>query len=379
MKVAVVGPAYPYRGGIAHYTTLLAAYLSAEHDTRLYSFARQYPAVLFPGHSQIDPSGKPLADVEAWRWLTPWWPLSWRRVTQDWKVWRPDRVVVQWWVPFMAPMTAWLIDHAQRAHIRSSVICHNVLPHERSRADRFLARRALRHADHLIVHSTAQQAVAQELLPGNSTSVIPLPSYAAFHSEAWTCDRARAHLGLTGNILLFFGLIRPYKGLLDLLEALPAVLNEMDVTLLVVGEVWGDASVYQARIAELNLQGKVQLINRYVSNDETAMYFAAADLAVLPYREATGSAVLQLAFGLGVPVVVSRTGGMGEVVEDNVTGLIVEPGDVPGLSQAIRCFFRNGCGERMRKAIKQQDHVASWIRLIKAIESDAGVADQDRG
>ena len=191
MKVAVVGPAYPFRGGIAHYTTLLAAHLSAQHDSRLYSFARQYPAMLFPGRSQIDPSAKPLADVETRRWLTPWWPVSWRRVTQDWKVWQPDRVVVQWWVPFMAPMTVWLLTQARQLGIDSTLICHNVLPHEQSRVDQIAVRWALRRADRLIVHTTAQQALAQGLLPGHATTVIPIPTFADFQANTWTRDAAR--------------------------------------------------------------------------------------------------------------------------------------------------------------------------------------------
>ncbi len=367
MKIAVVGPAYPFRGGIAHYTTLLAAHLALEHDTRLYGFKRQYPEWLFPGHSQIDPSEKPLVDVETRRWLTPWWPLSWRRVTEDWKAWHPDRVVVQWWVPFMAPMTAWLIDHARRAQIRSSVICHNVLPHERSRVDRFLARLALRHADRLIVHSTAQQALAQELLPDSATSVASLPTYAAFQTGGWTRDGARAHLGLSGNVLLFFGLVRPYKGVLDLIDALPAIVAEIDVTLLIVGEIWGDATVYRSRVTELGLQAKVQFIDRYVSNDEAAMYFVAADLAVLPYREATGSAVLQLAFGLEVPVVATRTGGMDEVVEDGVTGFLVEPGDVKALGQAVMHFFQEERAAELRQNVKRQQARFGWQHLASTI------------
>ena len=371
MKIAIVGPAYPFRGGIAHYTVLLTSYLAAGHETRLYSFERQYPAWLFPGRSQIDPTAAPLADVEARHWLTPWWPLSWRRVVNDWKIWRPERMVMQWWVPFMAPMTVWLLAQARRLGTHSTLICHNVLPHEQSRVDQTVVRWTLRRADRLIVHTTAQQALAQRLLPGCSISRVPLPSYAAFHSDAWTRDRARAHLGLTGNILLFFGLIRPYKGLLDLIEALPTVLNEIDVTLLIVGEVWGDASVYQARRAELNLQAEVQLINRYVSNDEAAMYFAAADLAVLPYREATGSAVLQLAFGLGVPVVATRTGGMEEVVEDGVTGFLSDPGDVAGLSRAIIRFFKESRAAGFRHNIAQQQARFDWQHLSNVIVNGA--------
>ena len=370
MKIALVGPVFPYRGGIAHYTALLAAHLQRQHETRLYSFKQQYPRWLFPGRSQFDPSAVPLTPIVAQRWLTPWWPLSWQRVTHDWNVWQPNRVVIQWWVPFMAPMTMWLVDHARQKGSRSILICHNVLPHEQSRLDEILAHLALRHADRLIVHSHAQQSLAHTLLPGCVTTVIPHPSYADFRSDTWSRARAREELGLTGHILLFFGLVRPYKGLLDLLEALPTVVSEIDVTLLVVGEVWGDAAVYQARMKELGLAARVRFIDRYVSNDEAAMYFAAADLAVLPYREATGSGVLQLAFGLGTPVVATRTGGMDEVIEDEVTGFLVHPGDTDGLGRAIVRFFREDRAASFRAAIARAQIRFEWDGLVDVIVSE---------
>lgn len=369
MRIVVVGPAYPYRGGIAHYTTLLSAHLQSQHETRLYSFQQQYPAWLYPGHSQFDPSTAPLMPVEAKRWLIPWWPLSWRRVTRDWRAWRPDRVVVQWWVPFMAPMTAWLLSRAQRQHIHTTLICHNVLPHERSRVDQALVRLALSRADRLIVHTTAEYERARALLLQAAIDVVPHPTYADFRADQWTREKARAVLNVEGRVLLFFGLVRPYKGLIDLIDALPKVQEEIGVTLLVVGEIWGDGAEYRSRVSDLNLTSRVQFVDRYVSNDEAAMYFAAADLAVLPYREATGSGVLQLALGLGVPVVVTHAGGMGEIVEDGVTGFLVESGDVAGLSHVVVRFFREERAASFRAAIAQQRNRFGWDRLIQVIVS----------
>ncbi len=226
MKVAVVGPTYPHRGGIAHYTSLLAFHLSQQCDMRLYGFRQQYPNWLFPGRSQIDPSPKPLFDIEARRWLIPWWPLTWRRVVKDWQTWKPDRVVIQWWVPFMAPMTAWLASWARRHDIPTVFICHNVLPHERSRLDTMLVRLALSRADHLITHGKSDLARARRLLPDAHIEAIALPTYAILQSVEWTRERARAVLHLEGRVLLFFGFVRPYKGLLDLLDALPHVLAD---------------------------------------------------------------------------------------------------------------------------------------------------------
>jgi glycosyltransferase involved in cell wall biosynthesis len=373
VKIAVVGPAYPFRGGIAHYTMLLASHLSAQHEARLYSFERQYPAILFPGRSQIDPSA-PVIEIETRRWLTPWWPFSWRRVSADWSTWQPERVIIQWWVPFMAPMTAWLLAQARRLGRHSTLICHNVLPHEEKAIDAALIRLALSRADQLIVHGQPDRERALKVLPLAQVRVAALPSYAGLRAGNWTYDRARTELKLTRPTLLFFGFVRPYKGLLDLLDALPAVLVEIDVDLLVVGEIWGEAAPYHERVKELELTERVQFIDRYVSNEEAALFFTAADLAVLPYRDATGSAVLQLAFGLGVPVVATRTGGMGEAVEDGVTGFLVEPGDVAGLSRAIVRYFHEEREATFRRNIALQADKFSWDRLMNVVlGSDMGV------
>jgi glycosyltransferase involved in cell wall biosynthesis len=369
MKIAVVGPAYPFRGGIAHYTTLLAAQLAAAHETRLYSFKQMYPPWLYPGRSQLDPSPEPLAELKPRRWLTPWLPWSWQRVTFDWSVWRPERVVIQWWVPFMAPLTAWLLDRARRRGIHSTLICHNVLPHEEKIVDAALIKLALSHADQLLVHGQPDRERALRLLPQAHVTVAALPSYVGLRAGEWTRDRARAELKLARPALLFFGFVRPYKGLLDLLAALPAVLSEIDGEVLVVGEIWGDAALYHDRVQALNLADRVRFVDRYVSNEEAALYFAAADLAILPYRDATGSAVLQLAFGLGLPVVATRTGGMREAVDDGVTGFLVDPGDVAGLSRAIVRYFREDRSDSFRAAIAQQRDRFGWDRLVAAVVS----------
>ncbi len=367
VKVALVGPTYPHRGGIAHYTSLLALHLNQCHTARVYSFREQYPSWLFPGRSQLDPSPSPLLEVEARRWLIPWWPPTWRRVQVDWMAWRPDVIVMQWWVPFMAPMTAWLAGRARRLGVRVTMVCHNVLPHERSRLDTALVRMALSRADRLIVHSMLDQAQAQALLPGCAAEVVPFPSYAHFRSAVWSRERARAVVGIDGRVLLFFGFVRPYKGLMDLLDALPAVLAELDVTLLVVGEIWGEAESYHDRVKTLGLDSRVQFVDRYVSNDEMAMFFAAADLVVLPYREATGSAVLQLAFGFSVPVVATKTGSMAEAVDDGETGFLVEPGDVNGLANAIVRFFHEDLSSRFRAIIASQQKRFDWESIANAV------------
>lgn len=365
MNIALVGPVYPYRGGIAHYTALFAQHLRQRHSVRLYSFKQQYPRWLFPGRSQHDPGSSPVSALAAHHWLIPWWPPTWAQVQRDWATWQPDVVIIQWWVPFMAAMTASLTHTAHQVQSRVVMLCHNVLPHERAGWDKPLVRWALHGADRLVMHSTRDQAKARQLLPTMPTRVVALPSYGALRSTTHTREQAQTTLGLTGRVILFFGFVRPYKGLMDLLNALPSIDN--DIRLLVVGEIWGDAEPYHACVLALGLQARVQFVDRYVTDEEAALYFAAADLAVLPYRSATGSAVLQLAFGLGVPVVATRTGGMDEAVDDGVTGFLVDPGDVAGLANAIRRFFDENRAADFRAAIQRQAGRFSWAAAEAAV------------
>lgn len=369
MRIAVVGPIYPYRGGIAHYTALLAAQFARTYSVRVYSFQRQYPNWLFPGRSQYDHDSPPLAQVETFQWLTPWWPSTWLRVKRDWDEWRPDVIVLQWWVPIMAAMTAYL----GRLNPNTVVVCHNAEPHEHAPWDRLLIRWALRRAKGMVVHSQRERLKLHRLLPTAAIRVTPHPTYAAFDSTTWTRAAARTALKYDGKMLLFFGLVRPYKGLLDLIEALALV--DASVHLWVVGEIWGSARVYLERLKALGLEQRVHFVDQYVSNDEAAMYFAATDVAVLPYRDATGSGVLQMAFGLGVPVIATKTGGMDEAVEDGVTGFLVAPRSASELGQAIQRFFGEDRSATFRAAIRQRQGRFVWENMTDTILHLAGRAN----
>jgi glycosyltransferase involved in cell wall biosynthesis len=367
LKVALVGPTYPFRGGIVHHTRQLAQHLARRHDLRVYGYRRQYPAWLFPGRSQLDPGPRAESAVDEKAWLIPWQPATWGRVSREFLRWRPDVVAFQWWVTFMAPMTAYLVRSARRAGIGTVVVCHNIVPHESRAFDQVLARAAVGAADRLVVHSPSEGDKARALSPRSPVDVVPFPSIEVSATRAWSRDRARSELNLEGNVLLFFGFVRPYKGLTDLLDALPLVLAEMDASLLIIGEVWGSVEPYLEKIREQGLSSRVRLVNRYVPDNEAAMYFAAADLVVLPYRDATGSAVLQLAFSMGVPVVATRTGSMTQAVQEGVTGHLVNPGDVHAIAGAIVGFFRGGRAEEMRRNIGRQDAQAGWDRLVETI------------
>lgn len=365
-RYCLIGPTYPYRGGIAHYTTLLAQSLRAEHETLLISFTRQYPRWMFPGRSDRDYSREPLR-TEAEYLLDPLNPLSWWRTVRCATDWLPDAVVIPWWVPFWAPAWAAIGHGVKRSKPAPRIIfiCHNILPHENNVIDRIALRLALSPGDGFIVHSQANAAELASFFPMAEIRVAPLPTYAALGN----IEQADVDLVLPNDrpLLLFCGFVRPYKGLDILLDALPAILERRPVHLLVAGEFWESDAPYLKQINHLKIDEAVTLVNRYLSNEELAAVLAKADVLVLPYRSATQSGIVQLAFGQQKPVITTDVGGLAEAVEDERTGLVVPPEDPVALAAAVNRFFDENLGPAFQKHISQDSQRFSWERLIEAL------------
>ena len=376
MKVCVVGPTYPYRGGISHYTTLLVKHLrEAGHWTRFYSFTRQYPRWLFPGRTDKDPSLAPLKAACEYV-LDPINPLTWWRLCLKIRADVPDLLVLQWWVPYWTPCLAaisrWI---KRRTNIPIVFICHNVMPHDSGGPlDWRLATTVLRQGDAFIVHSEQDRHRLQALLPHASVVKTHLPTYAelARHSIPASEDDLRRHLGLSEDrpVLLFFGFVRPYKGLEYLVQALPLVLEKLRVQLLVVGEFWSSAEFYRRYAQEFGVDEAIVFVDRYIPNEELGAYFDLADVVVLPYISATQSGVVQLAFGFAKPVITTRVGGLQEVVKDGYTGLLVAPQDEAALAAAIMRYFTEGLGPQMSAHIVREQEAGhyAWQDMVRTLE-----------
>ncbi len=376
MRICIVGPTYPYRGGIAHYTTLLVKHLRERgHLTRLYSFTRQYPRWLFPGSTDKDPS-KAHLKVDCEYILDPLNPISWWQLYRKVNEYAPDMLVLQWWVPYWAPclmmISRWIKQHT---NIRIIYICHNVLPHDGGGAlDRRLVRMVLHRGDAFIVHSEQDYDRLLALLPRVHVIRAQLPSYAEL-VELSSLSRSLQHLGrvelgIQENqpILLFFGFVRPYKGLKYLIQSLPLVLERFNVHLLVVGESWAPPNFYENYAREWGVMHAVTFVNRYIPNEDLPLYFDLADVVVLPYISATQSATIQLAFGFGKPVITTRVGGMTEVVLDGVNGLIVPPQDAQALARAIIRFYDEQLTEPLAENARRTAQEFSWQQFVSHLE-----------
>jgi glycosyltransferase involved in cell wall biosynthesis len=346
----------------------LAIEFAPRHEVVLISFARQYPALLFPGRTQFDPKTK-LPGMTAEALLDSLNPMSWVKAARRIAELSPDLIVVHWWNPFFAPCIGTTMRLARKRSRGGVVfICHNVTPHERFPGARQLTRFALAPADAWLVHSDADRRELESLPLRGQILTTPQPPGRGF-GDPTDKETARSRLGLSGNTLLFFGLIRRYKGLPQLLQAMPLVLRELDCTLLIVGEFYGEKDDCLRLIEALGLSSNVRIIDRFVPDDEVSLYFSAADLVVLPYESATQSAIIPIAYACERPVVASRVGGLPEAVRDGETGLLVEPRNPAALAEAITRFYRDRLAETFSRHILQLRADFSWGDLVAAIES----------
>jgi len=257
---------------------------------------------------------------------------------------------------------------ARRGGAATVMIADNLIPHEARPFDRAFTRMVTARTDAYLVMSEAVEADLERLVPGAAHRRVPHPVYAHFADPRGRAA-AREALGLTGDVLLFFGFVRRYKGLDVLLEALPRVRARRDVTLVVAGEFYEPVAATRDRIARLGLEGAVRLLDRYIPDEEVGALFAAADCAVLPYRAATQSGVVLAAYAAGCPVISTRVGGLPEVVEEGVTGHLVPPEDPEALAQAILEFFARGGRARYEPGVRAAAERYSWSAVTDALEA----------
>ncbi|MCK4549326.1 MAG: glycosyltransferase, partial [Candidatus Krumholzibacteria bacterium] len=279
LRICLVGPAWPFRGGISHYNTSLARELAGRHDVSVINYSRLYPDFLFPGKTQYDESGS-THRVESERLIDSINPFTWVRAGFRIVRMKPDVTVVQWWHPYFAPA---LVKICAILRMLSSTkivfICHNVVPHETSPIDRVLSSMAFLLPHAFIVQSQEDRSNLLRIKKKANVTSHPLPIFDFFRSGEMTMDEARASLGEgEGPLLLFFGLIRPYKGLRHLIEAMPAIVERTGAKLLVVGAFYEDSAPYFELADQLGVSESIVFVDRYIANEEVAAYFTAADL-----------------------------------------------------------------------------------------------------
>lgn len=374
-RVVLVGPTHPFRGGLSYHTTFLFRHLRARlPQAEFYSWWRQYPRLLFPGRSDRDPAGAPPLEPGTEAPLDGCNPLSFLALGLRLRRRRPDLLILPWWVAFWAPHM-WLLLASARAR-RVLFVVHNAAEHEAAGWKRWATRLLLRRADVLLAHASSDAAALRELLPGARVIEGYHPSYAELGGggpdAAPAPASARAALDREHRLdpgqplLLFFGFVRPYKGLPDLIEALP--LMTRPAQLLVAGEFWSDSRAeLEQQLARLQLSQRVRVVDRYLPTEAIAPLLAGADAVALPYRSGTGSGILQTAFGLGRPVVATRVGSLADAVRDGVTGELAPPQDPPALAAALDRCLERGPAFYAEAIARDQAERFSWSGLVELL------------
>ena len=364
MKIVILGPAHPYRGGLASIMeTMAREYRQRGDEVKIYTFSLQYPSLLFPGKTQTVDTPAP-EDLDIERCVNTCNPLNWIRIGRRICRERPDMLLMKYWTPFMAPCFGTIARLARRNGI-TKVVCQidNVEPHEHHLTDHIFNRYYLGAVD-AFVHMSEQVYGELRQYTKAPSLFSPHPMFTNF-GERVSRDKACEKLGIepAKRYLLYFGLIRQYKGLDILLEAWKRVALP-DVRLIVAGEFYDDRGNYEKLLADLG--DRVVLHDHFVADDDVRYYFSAADALVLPYRTATQSGVTQIAYNFSLPMVVTRVGGLPEIVKDNVVGIVCEP-TVESVAASLEQLYLNDNISRFESNFEEERKRFSWGAMCDAL------------
>jgi glycosyltransferase involved in cell wall biosynthesis len=344
-KIVIIGPVYPYRGGNSTYMSYVYDSLIEKYDVKIMNYSLLYPSFLFPGTTQYDKSGVMIKKVPSQRVINSVNPISWHKTASLIKKENPDLIVFDWWHPFFGPChftISSLLRLDKRYHNKIIFITENFISHEAHFTDRLLTRLGLANADAFVALSDIVQKDIKSTFGEVKVYRSELPIFEYYKLNSLDAATAKKELGFEpdNKVLLFFGYVRKYKGLDILLKAFKGI-SEIypECRLLAAGEFYDNPDEYFQIVKENNIEDKVKIINQFIPNEEVYKYYSAADLVVQPYRSATQSGILNVAYGFLKPVVVTRVGGLEEFVEDEKTGIIVDPESPDEIIKGVKRFF----------------------------------------
>jgi glycosyltransferase involved in cell wall biosynthesis len=367
-KIVLIGPVYPFKGGISHYTGLMCRALRQRYDVTMISYSMQYPKILFR-KEQRDFSNDSFKAEDTEYLLNTASISSIRKTAAKINDIAPALVIIQWWHPYFAPCYQLLV---KRLKSRVLFLCHNVFPHERFILDRFLTAATLKKGDYFILHSSKEADELKTILPDAKYRINMHPTYSEFkaveeETEAVPVDQA--------SVILFFGFVRPYKGLKILIEAMESIPEIVHLN--IVGDFGKAKDEYMHMISDMHLTDRISVRDGYVPDKEVGEYFERCDAVVLPYLDATQSGIAQIAFAFEKPVIATTVGGLPEVVHDGETGVLCDPGDPAELSKAIQRFYELKKEVDFAQNIRDDAERFSWEHMVDTISELTGIDKWD--
>jgi D-inositol-3-phosphate glycosyltransferase len=368
LKIFIIGPAYPLRGGPAQFNENLCEELNkAGHNAQIISYSLQYPEFLFPGSSQYEKSGKPPAGLNIHTLINTVNPFNWFKVAAFIKREKPDFILFRYWLPFFGPSLG-TIARLVRKHTTVLALTDNVVPHEKRFGDKPFTRYFVKGCHGFIAMSKKVLQDIDLFAPHSKKTYSPHPMYATY-GEPVSKLEARRHLGLAqqDKLILFFGLIRHYKGLDVLLEAMsqPQV-KDQQVKLLIAGEFYEDKQPYLDLIKKYGLEASVILHDNFIANDMVRYYFCASDLVAQTYRNATNSGVTMVGYYYSKPMLVTNVGGLSEIVPHLKCGYTVDL-KVDDIASAIADFYQQNRELEMVKAVAAEKRKYEWPSFINTL------------
>lgn len=366
--IKIIGPAYPYRGGLASYNERLAReFMSQGFDVDIETFTLQYPGMLFPGKSQyVD--GPPPEGLSISRSVNSVNPANWIKVALRIKKEKPDMLMIRYWLPFMAPALG-TICRIVRSNRHTRVVClaDNIIPHEKRIGDQQLTSYFMHSIDGMVAMSQSVLDDIDQFNPKLPRALCPHPLYDNFGPKT-DPQEAKTLLGLDphASYLLFFGFIRDYKGLDLLLQAMADErVRQLPAKLVVAGEFYTKPEPYLELIRELQLEERVILRTEFIPEKHVTRYFGAADLVVQPYKSATQSGVTQIGYHFEKPMLVTNVGGLPEIIPDQVIGYVTEP-DATSIADAIVDFYTRDRKAGFEQNIREEKKKFSWENMVAA-------------
>jgi glycosyltransferase involved in cell wall biosynthesis len=368
LKVVILGPAYPLRGGIADFNEALAnSLLEAGNEVILFSFYYQYPGILFPGTSQFS-EGKGPENLKIVSSLSSVNPISWFQTAKKIIKENPDLVIVRFWLPFMAPALGTVAKLLRRKKVKVIAITDNVVPHEKRPGDKVLTGYFINQCDGFVTMSRAVLDQLSLFSDSDKKVFLPHPIYNIF-GDRISKNEARKNLNLNSGdrIILFFGFIRAYKGLNLLLDAMnDDRIRERKIKLIVAGEFYEDSTPYLEKIKSNKLEESIILHSDFIEKSRIRDYFCSADLIVQPYTSATQSGITQIAYFFGRPMLVTNVGGLAEIVNHNKVGYVVERSKEE-IVNALCDFYDNNRESGFASNVDMEKERFTWKSFIEGL------------